>query len=182
MGYTLELYAVRLDAIANELRMPRLDPAALAARPGAEADAGILRNWTSLASSVAQTIAAGGGEIGGPLSGYVSLVVRAFGNWYGSVWHTSSGGDDFRAALLGRNVAQLYGPAIAQNVVNREFLGLAYTDRPMFGWATNAELRATGRPAELGDLDPDAEDDIVTVTDAIARAAATGQELMTMYV
>ena len=179
MGYTLELYAVRLERLTDELRRPSLVPDPPAARP--ETDGELLANWAALASATADAIGSGGGELTWPLSGYVHIVVRSLGSYFGSVWHTSSGGEDFRGDLFGGTVTDVLGPEPARHLVNRELVGLSTTDRPMFGWLTHAELR-TLAGAQPDDVPPEHEDDLWTLIDAIDRAAATEQDLVTAYV
>ncbi len=179
MGYTLELYAIDLDRLADELRYPAIVPTPPAARP--ETDGDVLANWAPLAAATAGAIRAGGGELTWPLSGYLHVVVRSLGSWYGSIWHTSSGGEDFRGSLFAGTVAEVLGAEPARHLVNRELLGLSTTDRPMFGWLAHAELR-TIAGAQPEDLPPEHEDDVVTLVDAVDRAAATEQDLVTVYI
>jgi hypothetical protein len=107
MGYTLELYALTLERLTDELRSPTLVPTPPAVRP--EHDGELLETWAALAAATAEAIRSGGGELTWPLSGYVHVVVRSLGSRYGAIWHTSSGGEDFRGHLFGGTVTDVLG-------------------------------------------------------------------------
>jgi len=180
MGYTVELYAISLDRLNAELRAPTLDPAAIDAQ--ADIDDEVLQNWSALAGTVADAIGGAGGELVWPLSGYLLRVVQQLGSWYGSFWHTSSGGEEFRSHLLAGSVSAVFGPEVALHLVNRDLLNLSWSDYPMFGWLSNAELRAVSGVTELPPgVDEDDHDVVWTLVDAFDRAASTGQDLISIY-
>lgn len=183
MGYTLELYATRLDAVRAELADPRLTPEATGARPGVDDE--VIARWPELAATVARALTGDGGDVTWPHSGYVRFVVRGLGAWYGSLWHTSSGGREFRSGLLAGSVADLFGEDTARHLVNRPLDQLAWPDVPMLGWLTNAELRplaATARTSGPAPHTPEQDADAVwTLIDAVDRAASAGRDLVTVY-
>ncbi|MGY4644478.1 hypothetical protein [Cellulomonas sp. URHB0016] len=188
MGYTWELRVTALDEVLDELRHPTLRPDALSELDALNLGAEAIGRWDELARTVAQAIGSGGGELTWPLSGYVHAVLRHRSRWYGAVGHSSSGGDDFRTGFLAGTAATTLGPELVGALANRPIAGLSTDGYPMFGWASNAELRsavAAGLtvPDDLED-DPATADDVEslwTVVDVIERAAATGQDLVTLY-
>ena len=179
MGYTVELYAISLDRLVDELRTPTLDPAQIDTRPE---DDEVLQCWPALAAAIANALAGTGGELSGPLSDYLHLLIRHLGHWYGSLAHTSSGGEQFRTELLGGPVSNLYGRQTATHLLNRERLTLSWTHYPLFGWLTNTELQPlAGADGPPDGVSNDDEEALWTLIDIIDRAAHTGQDLITVY-
>lgn len=182
MGYTLELWAVPVETLVGELTRPSLGPEV------AESDETIPRDitesWADLAASVAEAVRSGGGELGGRLTLYVQVVVRALGTHYGSLDHTSLGGGEFRRRFLPGPAANRLGRGFVGVLVNRPLAGLTWAGYPVIGWASVVELRAAAA------LDDDADDTPVAPQDveplhmlvrAVHHAARLGVDLVSVY-
>lgn len=189
MGYTLELRAVSLDQLVGELISPSLSPAEISARPDDEGELEVLRCWSELAAEAAALIQSGGGEVAWPLSGYLQLLTRHFGRWFGALPHTSSGGDQFRDWFLPGLASATLGDELIHYLTGRPLVGLVWVEYPMFGWATNAELRKALLRG-LGPLDNSEELDLNTadsveavwaLVDAVTQMATNELDLVTIY-
>jgi hypothetical protein len=192
MGYTLELWASDIDGLLSELRSATIDPSTI------DDDTGLVDQlidiWPSLASTVSEAIASGGGEIGDELALYVVAVVRARGHFYGALAHTSSGGDDFRSRFLPGPVAVRFGRQHVIDLINRSVDGLTWAEYPVVGYLTAAELAdalaIADQAGPLDDTDSDDEtgaesediDDIHTMETAMRRATRFGLDLVAIYV
>lgn len=180
MGYTLEIWALPLDALVTELRAPTIDPADLSTTPAEHTgvDAG---RWAVLARTLADAMADGGGNVVDELAGYVISVVRHLGTLYTSLSHTSSGGEWFREELLGRDLATLLGRDFVAGLVTRELAGLTMLEVPMLGWAGSAEIRQAWQQAADAEHPDDTDEDVFQFLDAIEAAAGRDTDLVGLY-
>ena len=181
MGYTLELRAVPVEAVIRELRAPSLGPDDL---DDDTVPAEVVEGWHDLAVAVAETVAAGGGELAGDEAVYVQFVVRQLGTHYGELNHTSAGGPEFRDRFLAGPVAERFGPTFVTNLVNRPLAGLSWADYPAIGWATANELGAALATADATNGGAERPEDIEplhTLDRAIRRAATMGLDIVTVY-
>jgi hypothetical protein len=181
VGYTLELWAVPVEAVTKELRAPSLGPNHL---DDATVPADVVDRWDDLAATVAEAVAAGGGELAGDEAVYAQLVVRQLGTRYGSLNHTSAGGPEFRNRFLAGPVAERFGRTFVSNLVNRPLAGLTWADYPTLGWVTTDELNAALATAETpsgGVERPEDVEPLHTLDRAIQRAATMGLDIITVY-
>jgi hypothetical protein len=181
MGYTLELWALSVPALEDELRRPTLDPAAVPADGRTSAE--ILASWPALAAQVAEVVAAGGGEVAGTLSAYVHAVVRRLGVPYGALDHTSGGGNEFRRRFLSGVVAPQFGTDVVDHLLHRPIAGLTWADYPFLGWlsATEAQVavgRAAGVPVVAADADVGPLRDLRLALELVGRR---GLDLVSAY-
>lgn len=143
MGYTLELWALRVPALEAELASPTIEAAAVEGDDTLPAD--VVDRWEDLAGQVAAVVASGGGEVAGLLAVYVHAVVRSLGTHYGALDHTSGGGEEFRRRFLPGPAAARYGHEAVPKLVNRPIAGLSWGDYPLLGWLGTDELGRGGR-------------------------------------
>ncbi|MGH9153887.1 MAG: hypothetical protein ACRD03_16180 [Acidimicrobiales bacterium] len=183
MGYTLELWALRLPALEAELASPTIEAAAVEGDDTLPAE--VVERWEDLAGQVAAVVASGGGEVAGLLAVHVHAVVRALGTHYGALDHTSGGGEEFRRRFLPGPAAARYGHEAVARLVNRPIAGLSWGDYPVLGWLGNDELAraVASAAAPAGDLDEASEDvgPLDVLGRAMARAAAVGVDLVGAY-
>jgi hypothetical protein len=183
MGYTLELWALRVRTLEAELASPSIQPAVVEGDDTLPAD--VVDRWEDLAGQVAAVVASGGGEVAGLLAVYVHAVVRTLGTHYGALDHTSGGGEEFRRRFLPGPAAARYGHEAVAKLVNRPIAGLSWGDYPVLGWLGADELtRAVESAAALaGDLDEASADvaPLDVLDRAMARAAAVGIDLVAAY-
>jgi hypothetical protein len=177
VGYGIELYATDIDTVIAELTTPTLNPDEI------DDDTGLIDdlhdNWTSLADTIAAAIADGGGEAGGDLALYVQAVVRASGHFYGSLAHTSSGGDEFRSEYLPGPVAARFGRNTIVRLINRELAGITWADYPLIGYLTPNELADAITHADTNSDDIDA--DLNTLDAAFRRAHRFNLAIISIY-
>ncbi len=185
MGYTLEVWALSLDSLLAELRAPSIDPTDLRLDDLDPVMADVHERWTLLSRTVADAMAGGGGTVTDDLAGYVVAVVRHLGHHATSLSHTSSGGEEFRDDLLGRQAAPLLGRAFLAGLLSRELAGLVVLDVPMLGWADATEVQqaaATAADAQGGNgLPEEVDDDVWRLVDAVDLAARRGHDLVGLY-
>ena len=187
VGYTFELRVGSVDAVATELRAPTLVGAEVAATCGFDLDEEVVDRWDELAQDVARRTTSGSTWLGdGEDEGatmYVLAVVTTMTHWYGSLAHSSSGGEAFREFLEGPADDAL-GGGLVHDLSGRELAGLLLDVLPSVGWAGNAELRAAvarGLPDDCGHLGPEDEDDLVQLIACVERAAAGGLDLFAVH-
>lgn len=177
MGYTLELWDLRVAALLHELRRPTLRPDH-AYIPGGEH---IVEGWESLAATVASALERGGDEIDDDPALYVVAVVRMLGEPLASLDHTSSGGDEFRGLLYGAGARRM-GPAFVDHLLARPLGGLSWAEYPSIGWVSASEVReASARlpPGRANDGDP--FDVLWNVEHTVRTAGASGREIVSLY-
>ncbi|MBW3650940.1 MAG: hypothetical protein KY458_10270 [Actinobacteria bacterium] len=181
MGYTLELWALPLAALEAELTTPTIDQGRVEDDDTLPAD--VVERWPELASQVAGVIASGGGEIAGLLAVYVHAVVRIMGTHYGSLDHTSSGGEEFRRRFLPGPAAARFGKDTIAKLVNRPIATLSWGDYPVLGWLSAAEAAQAVEAAASHQQDPGDADvrPLEVLGRAIARVAAVRVDLVSAY-
>lgn len=182
MGYTMELWAVPVHALVDELTTPSLGPEAAAADDSFPVD--VAQRWSELAAAVAGVIRAGGGEVGGLHAVYVHAVIRTLATHYGSLDHTSLGGDEFRRRFLPGPVADRVGRDFVAALVNRALAGLTWADYPLIGWLSVEELRAAAAQSEAADdtpIAPEDEEPLWVLVRAVRHAAHVGIDLISVY-
>lgn len=181
MGYTLELWAVRVGDVEAELATPthrsRADDDTMPEQ--------LWRRWDDLAAAVAAKVASGGAEAGGDEALYVHAVVRALGHHYGALDHTSAGGEEFRRRFLPGPAADVLGRDFVARLVNRPIAGLTWADYPLFGWASAAELREAAAHADAAQNRVEVADHNVEplhmLVRAVRQAARVGIDLVSAY-
>jgi hypothetical protein len=180
MGYTVELVAIPPGEVLRALAAA--DPVPPAVRMPDETR----RAWPELAPKVAQALRQGGGQLVAEYAHYVAGVVRAHGYGYGTLEHTSSGGDEFRRRFLSIAAVDRYGRNAVANLFNRPLGGLSWYEYPMLGHLTVAEVMAAVE--HIGDdpppVDPEHPSDqaeLLVLDDALIRSARFGLELHTIY-
>lgn len=179
MGYTLEIWALPVEALVAELRAPTIDPADLDPRPTGRLRVDAER-WVVLARTLADAMAAGGGNVVGELADHVVSLVRHLGTPVTSLGHTASGGGWFRDELLGRDLAALLGRGFVAGLVSRELAGLTMLELPMLGWADAAEVQQAWQQAAAGPPEG-TDEDVHQLLDAIGTAAVGGTGLVGLY-
>jgi hypothetical protein len=103
------------------------------------------------------------------------------GEHFGSLEHTSSGGEEFRAYLDGP-ASQLLGRELVDHLLGRRLDRATWAEYPSIGWASAHELRMAANrgappPAEIDD-----PYEIVRDLEHIVRiAAATGRDIVSIY-
>lgn len=178
MGYTVELWATPPGAVLAALASPGAAPAA-----GSVPDR-IADTWPDLARAVEGAVRDGGARLFAEHAQVVAAAIREAGHHYGSLEHTSSGGDEFRRRFLSGPAAARYGRDSVTNLLTRGVGGLHAEEYPRFGHLTAAEVAAiAGRLADPPDLSEHPEDaTALSVLDgALRRAARFGMELHAIY-
>jgi hypothetical protein len=127
---------------------------------------------------------AGGGEPTREVADAVVRTALAMGEEVGRTGHSSAGGDWFREELFDGVLAGLLGADVADHLLSRNFEGIAWTDYPMVGFVPAEELAealAKAGDDRPGDLDEDDAEVIDDVLAALRKAAAAGQDVVTVY-
>lgn len=180
MGYTVELWAVPPGRVLERLHAADPSP------PAASIPDDTRNLWAELAPVVAGAIAQGGRPLVAEEAHYVAGVVRAVGHHYGSLDHTSSGGEEFRTRFLPGPASARYGRERVAHLVSRDLAGLTWVEYPELGHlrapevAAAAEQVAAGPP--VGGDHPEDLGKLGILDAAFARAARHGLELHAIYV
>ena len=179
MGYTVELWAARpgevLQALAAADPVPPPVPMPDETRAG----------WAELAPMVARALRQGGARLVAEYANYVAGVVRAVGHYYGSLDHTSSGGDEFRRRFLSGPAAARYGRDSVAHLITRDLGGLVWEEYPRLGHLTADEVMAAADSVEAGPPDsadhPEDLGPLLELDRALTRAARYRLELHAIY-
>ena len=178
MGYTAELWAAPPGHLLHAVAAAHPEP------PSTPMPDETRQAWAGLAATVAQAMAQGGGRLVAEYSNYLAALVRAVGFHYGSVDHTSSGGDEFRHRFLAGPAADRYGRDAVAHLFARDVGGLVCEEYPRLGHLTADEVAATvarlRNPPPPGDH-PDDVNALLVFDRALARAARHGLELHAVY-
>jgi hypothetical protein len=180
MGYTVELVAIPPGEVLRALAAA--DPVP----PSVPLPDETRERWPDLAPKVAQALRQGGGQLVAEYAHYVAGVVRAVGYDFGTLDHTSSGGDEFRRRFLSIAAVARYGRNAVANLFNRALGGLSWYEYPMLGHLTVEEVMAAVE--HMGD-DPPPDDpehpsdqgELLVLDEALTRSARFGLELHTIY-
>ncbi len=178
MGYTVELWATPPGAVLAGLTTPQQTPPAVDMPDEVEAE------WASLAAHVADVVRSGGGPLMAEHAHVVAANIRAAGFHYGSLDHTSSGGEEFRDQLLLGSAAARYGRDVVAQLLIRDLAGLSWEELPLLGHLTAGEVAEAAAsiagPVAEGEHPDDRE--VISVLDAaIGRAARFGLGLHSIY-
>lgn len=174
----MELWSAPPGAVRTALSSPSALPPAVD-MPDETRD-----SWFDLAPVVAGAVASGGGRLVAEYAHFVAAVVRSAGHHYGSLEHTSSGGEEFRRRFLPGPAATRYGHDAVAHLVSRDLAGLTWEEYPRLGHLTAAEVAEvaaaiTGPPA-IGDHPEDAGP-LAVLDGALTRTARFGGELHGIY-
>jgi hypothetical protein len=106
-----------------------------------------------------------------------------------SVSHSGAGGTWFRDEFVAGVVAALIGTEAAYFLLDRELAGTRWDGYPSMGWLTRTELaEAVARLDEAGDEtlagldDPESAELLGEVIGILRATAATGRDLVTLYI
>lgn len=181
MGYTFELWAVRPDEVLAALAAPSTAP------PSVEMPDETRQAWAELGPAVATVLRDGGGGLVAEYAHYVAAAIRSVGFHYGSLDHTSSGGEEFRRRFLSGPAADRYGRDAVALLRDRALGGLTWEEYPRLGHLEAGEVAAAaqriaspsdtptspGHPEDIGQL--------LELDKALGRAAGFGLELHSIY-
>ncbi len=179
MGYTAELWAVPPSHVLGALAAAHPVP------PAVPMPDETRETWASLAVTVAQAMQQGGARLVAEYSHYVAAIVKAVGHRYGSLDHTSSGGEDFRRRFLAGPAAARYGRDAVARLFARDLGGLLWEEYPRLGHLTVPEVAAVAemvrREPPQSPGHPDDVGQLQVLDDALTRAARFGLELHVIY-
>jgi len=105
----------------------------------------------------------------------------SLGRFAGSVGHTSSGGEEFRDDLLGRQFAGVVGRELAAHLLVRDIAGLTLLDDAMVGWASAEQCRRAAERIAAFEPDDDVPEDLWVALDGVVAGAERGTGLVTVY-
>lgn len=115
-------------------------------------------------------------------------LLRELGRPVDAVDHSSAGGTWFREHFIDKVLGGLIGTETAGHLLARPLAGTDWSGYPSMGWLTRSELAdAVGALDEAGadalaHLDePESEELLELVEEILRMAAATGQDLITLY-
>lgn len=178
MGYTAELWAVPPTHVLGALAAAHPVP------PDVPMPDETRETWAQLAGTVGHALRQGGGRLVPEYSLYVASVVRAVGHYYGSLAHSSSGGETFRRRFLAGPAAAPYGRDAVSRLFVRDLGGLIWEEYPTFGHLTAPEVAAVAEQVRRGppqSPDPDDVGQLLVLDGALTRAARFGLELHVIY-
>ena len=177
MGYTASFWATRPGDVLGALAVAHPEPPSVPLTEATRA------NWAELGRVVADLLRRGGGRLVAEYAEYVAGVIHAVGFHYGSLDHTSSGGEEFRRRFLAGPAAARYGREAVADLFARDLGGLLWEEYPRLGHVTAPEVGAVA--ARLGGPpQSDHPEDIgplLVLDGAFGRAARFGLELHTVY-
>lgn len=179
VGYTVELWAARPAEVIGALAAANPSPPPKP-MPDETRDA-----WAELAPVVAGALRQGGGRLVAEYANYVATVIQAVGHHYGSLDHTSSGGDEFRRRFLSGPAATRYGRETVAHLMVRDLGGLTWEEYPRLGHLTTDEVMTAAHRIPTGPPDggdhPEDITPLMVLDGALTRAAHHRLELHAIY-
>jgi hypothetical protein len=110
-------------------------------------------------------------------------LLRELGSPVDVVSHSSAGGAWFRERFFAEDVGGVIGAKTAWHLIDRSLAGTTWSGYPSMGWLTRSELAGAVRALDEAEpeLEPESEELLELVSEILHMAAATNQDLVTVY-